>query len=444
MMNAKRRLSIIQTDMNGLNRQIERLGLRAKMTSRSVVEATTRIVEHVREQGDKAIIELTQRFDKVLLTPEQLEVTEAEIGLAMDTLDPDLIDAIHRASENIRYFHEAQLTEDVVVPTAQGGRISLVNRPLDTIGVYVPGGTAPLPSSVLMNVLPARVANVRRVILCTPPRRDGSVDPSILVAASVAGVDALYRVGGAQAIAAMAYGTQTIPAVDKIVGPGNIYVNTAKRLVFGQVDIDLFAGPSEIVILADETANPAYIASDLLSQAEHDPMASALLVTDSRMLAEAVLSDISRRIPLLPRAKIISQSLADYGALLVVPDRDTAVAFVNELAPEHLELMLDDPEPVINQIRNAGAIFVGPYSPEPLGDYMAGTNHVLPTNGTARFSSPLNTQDFIKKISVIQYTQDDLADCHEAIECFAEAEQLKAHAESIRVRFGKDLMANQE
>ncbi|NLO34882.1 MAG: histidinol dehydrogenase [Clostridiaceae bacterium] len=434
-------LKIIRAGSGELQTLSAQLGLRGKMNQAGVVAATESIIRQVRQDGDAALLELTARFDNVLLTAGRLRVTEREISEAIEQVDVRLMEVMRLAAERIRSFHALQLTEDVVSPTSYGGQISLISRPLDLAGVYVPGGSAPLPSSVLMNVLPARVAGVRRIVMCTPPRPDGSVDPAILAAASLAGADEIYRVGGAQAIAAMAYGTATIPAVDKITGPGNIYVNTAKRLVFGQVDIDMFAGPSEIMILADQTARPDYVAADLLSQAEHDPLASALLLTDNEPLAEAVAAEVGRRLPLMPRAAIIERSLADFGAALVVPDLDTAVDFVNELAPEHLELLVADPDRLLPRIRNAGAIFIGPYSPEPLGDYMAGTNHVLPTSGTARFFSPLNTQDFIKKISVIRYTRQDLAACHELVEHFAEAEHLKAHAESIRVRFGTDLLA---
>lgn len=432
---------IYQTSRDELRRQAQRLGLRGKMNLQPVIETTERIIALVQEQGDEALIELTARYDQVQLTPGRLRISEEEISAALDQVDLKLLDAMHQAADRIRVFHEAQLTDDVVLPAKSGGSISLISRPLDAVGVYVPGGTAPLPSSVLMNIIPARTAGVRRIVMCTPPRSDGSIDPGILAAASIAGADDLFRIGGAQAIAAMAYGTASVPAVDKITGPGNIYVNTAKRLVFGQVDIDMFAGPSEILVIADAAANPAFIAADLLSQAEHDPLASALLLTDSLELARSVAAQIALRLPLLPRAGIISRSLQDYGAALVVPDLATAVDFANELAPEHLELLVSEPDALLPGIRNAGAIFIGPYSPEPLGDYMAGTNHVLPTSGTARFFSPLNTQDFIKKVSLIRYTRQDLADCHAAIEHFAEAEQLRAHAESVRVRFGTDLLA---
>jgi histidinol dehydrogenase len=428
-------IRLIRTDRSELGSLAARLGLRGKMEMGSVVADTETIIRRVREQGDAALLALTSQFDHVQLGPGDLRVGEQEISEAFEQVDLGLLDVLRQARENIRKFHAAQLGGDVQMPTGHGGMISLVGRPLDIVGVYVPGGRAPLPSSVLMNIVPARTAGVRKIIMCTPPRPDGSVDPVILAAASIAGADEIYRVGGAQAIAAMAYSTATIPRVDKITGPGNIYVNTAKRLVFGQVDIDMFAGPSEILIIADKEANPAFVACDLLSQAEHDPLASALLMTDSPELAEAAARDVSWRAARLPRAEIIGRSLADYGAILIVPDLDTAVDFANELAPEHLELCVADPDRFLPKIRNAGAIFIGPFSPEPVGDYLAGTNHVLPTSGTARFFSPLQTADFMKKISVIRYTRDDLASCWQAVAKFAEAERLTAHAEAVRVRF---------
>jgi histidinol dehydrogenase len=434
-MTAFKPLRIIRTNRDELHIQAERLGLRGKMNLQPVITTTQMILDRVRQEGDQALIELTEQFDHVRLKPEQLRISEREISQAVEQCDSKLMEAMRRSAKQIRGFHNAQLTDDIVWPAPFGGRVSLIKKPLDIVGVYVPGGTAPLPSSVLMNIIPARSAGVRRIVLCTPPQSDGQVHPAILAAASLAGADELYRVGGAQAIAAMAYGTESIPAVDKITGPGNIYVNTAKRLVFGQVDIDMFAGPSEILIIADQSANPAFVAADLLSQAEHDPLASALLLTDCESLAQAVAEEITIRVPLLPRASIIAKSLADYGAAFVVPDLKTAVDFANEIAPEHLELIVENPDDYLAAIHNAGAIFVGPYSPEPLGDYYSGANHVLPTSGTARFFSPLNTDDFIKKTSIIHYTREDLADCHQAIETFAEAEQLRAHAESVRVRF---------
>ena len=431
-------IRVMQTDRRELASLTARLGLRGKMNLEPVISATEAIISQVRQNGDAAVLALTARFDRVQLTAERLRVSEQEIGAALDLVNLKLLEILRQAAANIRRFHLAQLPSDLVMPAGRGGTVSLVNRPLDIVGVYVPGGTAPLPSSVLMNIVPARAAGVRKIIMCTPPRADGSVDPVILAAASLVGADEIYRVGGAQAIAAMAYGTGTIPRVDKITGPGNIYVNTAKRLVFGQVDIDLFAGPSEILAIADRTADPAFLAADLLSQAEHDVLASALLITDSQSLADEVAAEVSRRAALLPRAAILARSLADYGAILVVPDLDTAVDFANELAPEHLELVVAGPEDFLPRLRNAGAIFIGPWSPEPLGDYYAGTNHVLPTSGTARFFSPLSTQDFMKKMSLIRYTRADLADCWRAVADFAEAEHLQAHADAVRVRFPAD------
>jgi histidinol dehydrogenase len=431
-------IKIIQTDRGELATLAGRLGLRGKMELESVVRIVEMIIRDIREQGDMALLSYTERFDKVLLPSGGLRVNEREIGQALEQVDLGLLDILRKSAANIRRFHQAQLPADVHLPTGKGGSISLINRPLDTVGVYVPAGTAPLPSSVLMNVVPARAAGVRKIIMCTPPRQDGSINPVILAAASIAGADEIYKAGGAQAIAAMAYGTDTVPRVDKITGPGNIYVNTAKRLVFGQVDIDLFAGPSEILVIADQTADPSFVACDLLSQAEHDVLASALLITNSSELARSVATEVAWRAASLPRSDILRRSLSDYSQILVVPDLPTAVDFANELAPEHLELIVADPDQYLPCIRNAGAIFIGPFSPEPLGDYLAGTNHVLPTSGTARFFSPLNTADFMKKISLIRYTRADLAECWQDIAGFAEAEELRAHAEAARVRFGAD------
>jgi histidinol dehydrogenase len=431
-------VQIIYTNRAELAQIGARLGLRGKMDLAPVIATVQSVLDRVRQTGDEAVLQLTAQFDQVQLTAAALQVTEGEIGAAIDAVDVSLLDTMRQAAANIDRFHKAQLPQDLRLPTAHGGYIGLVNRPLDIVGVYVPGGSAPLPSSVLMNVLPARAAGVGKIVMCTPPRRDGSIHPAILAAASIAGVDEIYRVGGAQAIAAMAYGTETIPAVDKICGPGNIYVNTAKRLVYGQCDIDLFAGPSEILILADDSADPAFVAADMLSQAEHDPLASSLLLTDSPVMAEAVAAELARRTPLLPRHAILEKSLANYAAILVVPDLATAIDFANELAPEHLELCLVDAESYVPKIKHAGAVFIGQYSPEPLGDYFAGPNHVLPTSGTARFFSPLNTSQFLKKTSLIHYTRQDLADCWEKVAAFADAEQLQAHADALRVRFGAD------
>lgn len=434
-------VSVTPTTRAGLATISAKLGLRDKMDLAPVIATVQTILDDIRAGGDTAVLEYTARFDKVTLTRENLKVTPAEIEQAVSSLDPALLSTLREAAANITRFHEAQLPQDIHLATANGGFTGLVHRPLDCVGVYVPGGSAPLPSSVLMNVLPAKAAGVPTIIMCTPPRPDGTVHPAILAAAAIAGVDEIYRVGGAQAIAALAYGTATIPAVDKICGPGNIYVNTAKRLVFGHCDIDMFAGPSEILILADKTAQPAYVAADMLSQAEHDPLASSMLLTTDPELASAVAAEIDRRVPLLPRRAILEKSLQHYGAILVVPDLGTAIDFANELAPEHLELCIQesDIEQTIAQIRHAGAIFIGHYSPEPLGDYFAGPNHVLPTSGTARFFSPLNTADFIKKTSLIRYTRQDLAAVWEKVAHFADSEELAAHADALRVRFDADL-----
>ena len=413
-----------------------KLGMRGKMESGSVIDAVTGILEGVRSRGDEAVAEYTGRFDRVDLNPAQFRVTEAEIDSAMAETDPAVLDALRQAADNVFAFHRDGVPTGYTRDDGQGAVTGVIVRPLDTVGVYVPGGTASLPSSVLMNLLPARAAGVRRVVMCTPPRPDGSVAPVILAAARVAGADEIYKIGGAQAIAAMAYGTATVPRVDKVCGPGNLYVNTAKRLVFGQVDIDLFAGPSEILVIADCTADPDFLAADLLSQAEH-LMASAILVTDDEETAQQVAERVRARAEKLPRQDLLERSLADYAAILLAPDLDTAVDFANELAPEHLEICTEDPEKLLPRIVNAGAVFLGAYSPEPLGDYFAGPNHVLPTSGTARFFSPLNATDFVKRINVIHYSREALAACRDQVVALAEAEELWAHAEAVKARFEK-------
>ncbi|MHB1452763.1 MAG: histidinol dehydrogenase [Saccharofermentanales bacterium] len=435
-------IRIIRSNGEDLGALSASLGLRAKMDRADVIGAVSGILEDVRLNGDLALCRYTARFDKADIPPEGLRVTEEEIDAAMEAVDPGLITIMKKAYANILEFHLAQKAEDIRLDRGKGSYVGLLSRPLDTAGIYVPGGTAPLPSSVLMNIVPARAAGVRRIVMCTPPRPDGSVDAVILAAARIAGADEIYRAGGAQAIAAMAYGTASVPPVDKICGPGNIYVNTAKRLVYGKVDIDMFAGPSEILILADKTANPAFLAADLLSQAEHDVLASAILITDSEEIAAVTALQINARAELMPRLTILEQSLADYCAIVVVPDIGCGVGFANELAPEHLELCVADPDSYLPAIRNAGAVFVGNYSPEALGDYFAGPNHVLPTSGTARFFSPLHTGDFIKKISVIRYTEESLRDCYRDISGFARAEQLECHAQSALVRFGDDILGS--
>lgn len=415
----------------------EELGLRSKMELSPIIDTVNGILADVRENGDAAVLSYTKRFDRADLTPETMRVTPEEIADAVAGTDPELLGTMRRAAANILAFHEKQRESGFMTDVAGGSRIGMLVRPLSVAGIYVPGGTAPLPSTVLMNVIPAKAAGVPRVVLCTPPRADGSVAPVILAAASIAGADEIYKAGGAQAIAAMACGTAVIPRVDKICGPGNIYVNTAKRLVFGQVDIDMFAGPSEILIVADSTANPEFVAADMLSQAEHDKIASAILLTTDAAMADAVEEAIDRRSELLERREILEKSVVGYCAVVLVEDIDTAIDFVNELAPEHLELCIADAEIWAEKVFHAGAIFLGNFTPEPLGDYFAGPNHTLPTSGTARFFSPLNTGDFLKKTSILRYTEESLKASAADVVRFAEAEGLTGHAAAVKVRFGE-------
>jgi histidinol dehydrogenase len=427
-----RRINARKEDLAAIS---EELGLRSKMELGPIIDTVNGIIADVRENRDTAVLAYTKRFDKADLTPETMRVTPEEIAAAVAGTDPELLGTIRRAAANILAFHEKQREAGFSMDVAGGSRIGMLVRPLSVAGIYVPGGTAPLPSTVLMNVIPAKAAGVPRVVLCTPPRADGSVAPVILAAASIAGADEIYKVGGAQAIAAMACGTPSIPRVDKICGPGNIYVNTAKRLVFGQVDIDMFAGPSEILIVADSTANPEFVAADMLSQAEHDKIASAILLTTDAVMADAVEEAIDRRSELLERREILEKSVPGYCAVVLVEDIDTAIDFVNELAPEHLELCIADAEIWSEKVTHAGAIFLGNYTPEPLGDYFAGPNHTLPTSGTARFFSPLNTGDFQKKISILRYTEESLKASAADVVRFAEAEGLTGHAAAVKVRF---------
>ena len=392
------------------------------------------IIEEVRNNRDQAVFNYTKQFDGADIKAGNILVTEEEIAEAYEQVDTTLLAVIRKSLVNIKKYHEKQVqnswftTEDGII---LGQKVTA----LATVGVYVPGGKAVYPSSVLMNVLPAKVAGVDRIVMCTPPGKDGKVYPSTLVAAKEAGVDEIYKVGGAQAIAAMAFGTESVPKVDKIVGPGNIYVALAKKAVFGYVSIDSIAGPSEILVLADETANPRYVAADLLSQAEHDEMASAILITTSQKLAEEVSAEIDQFVAELSRKEIIQKSLDNYGYILVADNMEEAIDTVNAIASEHMEIVTADPFHVMTKIRNAGAIFIGEYSSEPLGDYFAGPNHVLPTNGTAKFFSALSVDDFIKKSSIISYSREALEKVHKDIEQFAECEKLTAHANSIRVRF---------
>lgn len=415
----------------------ESLGMRGKMDLEPIIATVNEILKDVRDRRDEAVAEYTRRFDKADIPSDAIRVTQEEIDQAVAEIDPQLLATMEKAAANIEAFHRRQIGENFSMTVGEDSEIGMIVRPLSTAGIYVPGGTAPLPSTVLMNVIPAKAAGVQRVVLCTPPRPDKTIAPVILAAAHIAGADEIYKVGGAQAIAAMAYGTPSIPRVDKICGPGNIYVNTAKRLVFGQVDIDMFAGPSEILIIADDTANPAFVAADMLSQAEHDKIASAILLTTSNRLAEAVFSEVDRQSEQLDRKEILSRSLADYCAIIVVSGLPEAFAFANELAPEHLELCIDNARAYVGEIRNAGAVFIGNYTPEPLGDYFAGPNHTLPTSGTSRFFSPLNTMDFMKKMSVLRYSQKDLLGCYQDIARFAHAEGLTGHANSVKIRFEK-------
>ena len=393
------------------------------------------ILANVRANKDEALFKYTKDFDKADINASNIVVTKEEIEEAYTLVDPALVDVIRKALKNIKEYHEKQKQYSWFDSKPDGTILGQKVTALSRVGVYVPGGKAAYPSSVLMNVLPAKVAGVEQIIMCTPPDHEGKVYPTTLVAANEAGVDVIYKVGGAQAIAAMAYGTESVPKVDKICGPGNIYVALAKKAVFGYVSIDSVAGPSEILVIADETANPRYVAADLLSQAEHDEMASAILITTSKELAKKVSDEVDGFLKELSRSEIISKSLDNYGYILLVDNIDEAVDVANEIASEHLEIVTKDPFNVMTKIKNAGAIFLGEYSSEPLGDYFAGPNHVLPTNGTAKFFSALSVDDFIKKSSIISYSRNELEAIHEDIETFATAEHLTAHANSIKVRF---------
>lgn len=395
------------------------------------------ILERVKKEGDAAVFDYTKQFDKVEITPDTVRVTEEEVAEAYEKVDKELLGIIRKAKVNIATYHEKQRQYSWFDSKSDGSILGQKITPLQRVGVYVPGGKAVYPSSVLMNVMPAKVAGVDEIVMTTPPGADGKVYPVTLVAAKEAGVDTVYKAGGAQAIAALAYGTQSIPKVDKIVGPGNIYVALAKKAVYGHVSIDSIAGPSEILVLADETANPRYVAADMLSQAEHDEMASAILVTTSETLAAAVEKEIEKFVEVLSRKEIIQKSLDNYGYILIADTMEDAIDAANDIASEHLEIVTADPFAVMTKIRNAGAIFLGEYSSEPLGDYFAGPNHVLPTNGTAKFFSALSVDDFIKKSSIISYSREALEPVSEDIIRFAQSEQLTAHANSIQVRFEK-------
>ena len=400
--------------------------------------AVAQILDKVKQEKDRALFGYTKEFDKADITAENIKVTEEEIKEAYEQVDPSLLAVIRKALVNIRTYHEKQRQNSWFTSSENGTMLGQKVTPLYRVGVYVPGGKAVYPSSVLMNIVPAKVAGVPNIVMCTPPGRDGKVYPTTLVAAREAGADVIYKVGGAQAVAAMAFGTESIPKVDKIVGPGNIFVALAKKAVYGHVSIDSVAGPSEILVLADDTANPHYVAADLLSQAEHDEMASAILITTSTELAKKVQSEIEGYLKVLSRREIIEKSLENFGYILIAEDMDEAIEAANEIASEHLEIVTANAFEVMMKIRNAGAIFIGEYSSEPLGDYFAGPNHVLPTNGTAKFFSALSVDDFIKKSSIVYYSREALKEIHKDIVQFATAEQLTAHANSIAVRFEKE------
>ena len=407
--------------------------LRAEKNVEEVVDA---IIEDVRQRGDEALIEYAQKFDGAAL--DSVQVTQEELDQAMAQTDPEFIKTLEMAAENIREFHRRQVHKDMVYNGREGVVLGQKYTPIEKAGVYVPGGTAAYPSTVLMDVIPAQIAGVSQIVMTTPAGKDGKVNPVILAAAQVAGVTQIIKAGGAQAIAALAYGTQTVPAVDKIVGPGNIYVATAKRKVFGKVSIDMIAGPSEILVLADGSCNPAWVAADMLSQAEHDKLASAVLVTDSMLLALAVQQELEKQLPLLPREEIARTSIETNGKIVVTTDMSKAVQAVNLIAPEHLEICTDQPFALLPSIKNAGSIFLGKNVPEALGDYFAGPNHTLPTSGTARFSSPLSVDDFVKKSSFIYYDRSALEKVQERVADFAMQEGLQAHARSVTIRFEEE------
>ncbi len=428
-------MRILQLDKETKSNILEDLLKRSPNSYGEYEDRVAAIISEVRKNKDQAIFSYTKQFDGADINADNIVVTEEEIKEAYDTVDPTLLSVIRKALVNIREYHEKQRQYSWFDSKDNGIILGQKVTPLRRVGVYVPGGKAVYPSSVLMNVLPAKVAGVDEIIMTTPPGKDGRICASTLVAATEAGVDRIYKVGGAQAVAALAFGTESVPKVDKIVGPGNIYVALAKKAVFGHVSIDSIAGPSEILVLADETANPRFVAADLLSQAEHDEMASAILVTTSRTLAEQVSAEIDKFVAVLSRKEIIQKSLDHYGYILVAENEEEAIETANDIASEHLEIVMRDPFTVMTKIRNAGAIFLGTYSSEPLGDYFAGPNHVLPTNGTAKFFSALSVDDFIKKSSIISYSREALEPIYKDIVQFAECEQLTAHANSIRVRF---------
>lgn len=428
-------MRIVKLDQESMENILAELLKRDPNNYDTYTRTVREIVDDVKARKDQAVFEYTRRFDKAELTPETIRVTPGELEAAMDQVEPGLLQVMKHSMDNIRSYHEKQRRNSWFDSRPDGTMLGQKVTALESVGVYVPGGKAAYPSSVLMNIVPAQVAGVKNIVMVTPPGRDGRVNPVTLTAAHLAGATEVYKVGGAQAVAALAFGTQSIPRVNKIVGPGNIFVALAKKAVYGHVSIDSIAGPSEILVIADDSANPRYVAADLLSQAEHDELASAILVTTSMELAKKVSLEADGFLKVLPRREIIGKSLDNYGYILVVDDLAAAVKTANEIAPEHLEIVTRNPFEVMTKIQNAGAIFIGEYSSEPLGDYFAGPNHILPTNGTAKFFSPLGVDDFIKKSSIIYYSKEALEAAHREIEAFAESEQLTAHANSIKVRF---------
>lgn len=426
-------IQIAKADGVSERKLIEQLKQRSGEIDRTVTAAVSEILQNVRQYGDTSVREYTMKFDGSV--PENPEISKEELDASVEQCDSDFIYALYKAADNIRDFHTRQKQQSWLEPKENGVILGQRIRGLHRVGIYVPGGTAAYPSSVLMNAIPAKIAGVEEIIMVTPPRKDGTANPDILAAAKIAGVDRVFLMGGAQAVAALAYGTGTVPNVDKIVGPGNIYVATAKKLLYGTVDIDMIAGPSEILIVADETADPKFLAADLMSQAEHDKMASAILLTTSVTVANKTAEELERQMQTLSRKEIIEASLNNFGAIIVCNDMDEAVRFANELAPEHLEMAVKNPLEYIGKIDNAGSVFLGHFSPEPLGDYFAGPNHVLPTSGTARFFSPLSVDSFVKKSSFIYYTEEALKEAKDDIIKLADTEGLTAHANSIKVRF---------
>lgn len=434
-------MNILKINRGSIRNLLTDLLKRSPNSYKEYEDVVADIISKVRKEGDKAVYEYASKFDQAQLNKNNIKVSDEEMKEAYDKIDSTLLEIIKKAQNNIREFHEKQRQYSWFDSKPDGSILGQKVTPIKTAGVYVPGGKAVYPSSVLMNVIPAKVAGVKKIVMTTPCDKEGKINPNTLVAAKEAGVDEIYKIGGAQAIAALAYGTESIPKVDKIVGPGNIYVALAKKAVYGNVGIDSIAGPSEILVLADETANPRYVAADLLSQAEHDELASAILVTTSETLAEQVKKEIDEFLEQLSRKSILEKSLKKYGYILIAENLAEAIQVTNEIASEHLEIVTKDPFQVMTKIENAGAIFLGEYSSEPLGDYFAGPNHVLPTNGTAKFFSPLSVDDFIKKSSIISFSKESLEPIHEDIIKFAQAEQLTAHANSIKVRFEKESLS---